>query len=67
MATLLSTHALQDDLAFVDEQLRRHADPFDTVMHMWQQRHDQLKRELTQLESSKTTPRLIQTQKDNPS
>ena len=31
MATLLSTRALQDDLAFVDEQLRRHSDPFDTV------------------------------------
>ena len=52
MPTFLSTRALQDDLAFVDEQLRRHSDPFDTVRYMWQQRHDQLKRELAQLESS---------------
>jgi hypothetical protein len=55
MPTFLSTRALQDDLAFVDEQLRRHSDPFDTVRYMWQQRHDQLKRELEQLESSLVT------------
>jgi hypothetical protein len=55
MPTLLSTRALQDDLAFVSEQLRRHSDPFDTVRYMWQQRHDQLKRELDQLESSFVT------------
>lgn len=52
MPTLLSTSTLKDDLAFVDEQLRRHSDPFDTVRYMWQQRHDQLRRELDQLESS---------------
>lgn len=55
MATLLSTRALQDDLAFVDEQLRRHSDPFDTVRYMWQQRHDQLQRELAELEGSFVT------------
>ncbi|HXL12336.1 MAG TPA: hypothetical protein VN941_00015 [Bradyrhizobium sp.] len=52
MPTLLSVRALQDDLAFVDEQLRRHTDPYDTVRFMWQQRHDQLQRELSELESS---------------
>jgi hypothetical protein len=55
MPTLLSTRALQDDLAFVDEQLRRHSDPYDTVRFMWQQRHDQLQRELEELESSFVT------------
>jgi hypothetical protein len=52
MATLLSTQALQDDLAFVDEQLRRHTDPYDTLRLMWQQRHDQLLRELAEIEGS---------------
>jgi hypothetical protein len=55
MPTLLSTRALQDDLAFVNEQLRRHSDPYDTVRFMWQQRHDQLKRELEELQSSFVT------------
>jgi hypothetical protein len=52
MPTLLSTNALKDDLAFVDEQLRRHSDPYDTVRYMWQQRHDQLQREINELEGS---------------
>ncbi len=52
MPTLLTSRALQDDLAFVDEQLRQHSDPFDTVRYMWQQRHDELQRELSQIERS---------------
>jgi hypothetical protein len=55
MPTMLSTGALQDDLAFVDEQLRRHSDPYDTIRLMWQQRHEQLLRELSELQSSYTT------------
>jgi hypothetical protein len=55
MATLLSTRVLKDDLAFVDEQLRRHTDPYDTIRFMWQQRHDQLQRQIEELESSFTT------------
>jgi hypothetical protein len=55
MPTMLSTRALQDDLAFVDEQLRRHSDPYDTLRLMWQQRHDQLQRELSELQASYTT------------
>lgn len=50
MPTMLSTRALRDDLAFVDEQLRRHGDPYDTIRLMWQQRHDQLVRELNELQ-----------------
>src|SRR5450756_1060078 len=55
MPTMLSTRALKDDLAFVDEQLRRHSDPYDTIRLMWQQRHEQLQRELSELQSSYTT------------
>jgi hypothetical protein len=55
MPTMLSTRALQDDLAFVDEQLRRHNDPYDTIRLMWQQRHEQLLRELSELQGSYTT------------
>ena len=55
MPTLLSTRALQDDLAFVDDQLRQHSDPYDTVRLMWQQRHEQLQRELSELESAYIT------------
>src|ERR1700755_3084900 len=50
MPTLLSRQSLQDDLAYVDEQLRRHTDPYDTLRLMWQQRHDQLQRELSEAE-----------------
>ena len=55
MPTLLSTRALQDDIAFVDEQLRKHSDPYDTVRFMWQQRHDELQRQLDDLESTFAT------------
>lgn len=55
MPILLSTRALQDDLAFVDDQLRQHSDPYDTVRLMWQQRHEQLQRELSELESAYIT------------
>jgi hypothetical protein len=55
MPTLLSTRALQDDLAYVDEQLRRHTDPYDTIRLMWQQRRDQLQRELSELDASLVT------------
>jgi hypothetical protein len=37
MPTLLSRQSLRDDLAYVDEQLRRHTDPYDTLRLMWQQ------------------------------
>jgi hypothetical protein len=50
MPTLLSRQSLRDDLAYVDEQLRRHTDPYDTLRLMWQQRHDQLQRELGEAE-----------------
>lgn len=55
MPTLLSTQSLRDDLAFVDEQLRRHPDPYDTLRLMWQQRHDQLLRELAELDQAFAT------------
>lgn len=55
MPTLLSSQSLRDDLAFVDEQLRKHTDPYDTVRYMWQQRHDELERQLTELASSVVT------------
>ena len=55
MPTLLSSQALQDDLAFVDEQLRQHSDPYDTIRYMWQQRHDELKRQLSELAGSFVT------------
>jgi hypothetical protein len=46
MATLLKGKALKDDLAFVEEQLRKFPDPHDTVRFMWQQRRDDLKRQI---------------------
>jgi hypothetical protein len=52
MPTLLSRQALRDDLAYVDEQLRQHTDPYDTLRLMWQQRHDQLLREIRDVEGS---------------
>ena len=55
MPTLLSSQALQDDLAFVDEQLRQHSDPYDTIRYMWQQRHDELHRQLGELAGSFVT------------
>jgi hypothetical protein len=54
MPTRLSSQSLKDDLAFVDEQLRRHGDPYDTIRHMWQQRHDQLQQEIDDLETDFT-------------
>jgi hypothetical protein len=55
MPTLLSSRALEDDIAFVDEQLRRHSDPYDTVRLMWQQRREQLQHELDELGASHIT------------
>jgi hypothetical protein len=55
MPTLLSSQALQDDLAFVDAQLRQHSDPYDTIRYMWQQRHDELHRQLNELAGSFVT------------
>jgi hypothetical protein len=52
MPTLLSRQSLQDDLAYVAEQLRRLTDPYDTIRLMWQQRHDQLERELGEVDGS---------------
>jgi len=49
MATLLTGKSLKDDLAFVEEQLRRFPDPHDTVRFMWQQRKNDLQRQINEL------------------
>ncbi len=50
MATLLTGKELRDDLAFVDEQLRKFSDPFDTARFMWQQRRKALQHQLAELD-----------------
>jgi hypothetical protein len=41
---------LQDDLAFVEERLREHTDPYDTVRFMWEQRRKALLEEIANLQ-----------------
>ena len=55
MATLLRKSELKDDLAFVEEQLRKFPDPYDTVRFMWQQRRDDLQRRIASEEASLNT------------
>lgn len=55
MPTLLSSQELQDDLAFVSEQLRQHSDPYDTVRYMWLQRYEEIERQLKELAGSLVT------------
>lgn len=54
MVTLLKSRDVNQDLAFVEEQLRAHADPYDTVRLMWEQRRAALLEELASLASSET-------------
>jgi hypothetical protein len=46
MATLLTKKGLKDDLAFVEEQLRKFPDPYDTVGFMWKKRKEELERQI---------------------
>ncbi|MGY3609106.1 MULTISPECIES: hypothetical protein [unclassified Bradyrhizobium] len=52
MATLLRGKGLKDDLAFVEEQLRKFTDPYDTVGFMWRQRKKDLERQIASEESA---------------
>ena len=52
MATLLRGKGLKDDLAFVEEQLRKFPDPFDTVGFMWKQRKKDLERQIAAEEAT---------------
>ncbi len=54
MPTLLSSRALQDDLAFVEEQLRHHTDPYDTQHVMWEQRRRDIQDQLGLLDKMHT-------------
>jgi hypothetical protein len=55
MATLLTRKNLQDDLAFVDDQLRQIQDPYDTARHMWQQRRAAIQHQIDELETEHTS------------
>jgi hypothetical protein len=50
MAASLAVEALQSDLAFVERELAKHPDPYDTVRFMWQQRKEALEQELAEIE-----------------
>jgi hypothetical protein len=52
MATLLRGKGLRDDLAFVEEQLRKFSDPHDTVAFMWKQRKKDLERQIAAEENT---------------
>ena len=50
MSPPLSIRALQGDLEYVKRQLAEHTDPYDTVRLMWEQRKDQLEKEIVDAE-----------------
>jgi hypothetical protein len=51
MPTLMTSRMLHDDLAFVEEQLRKYSDPYDTVRLMWERRRNALQQEIESLEA----------------
>jgi hypothetical protein len=55
MPALMSSRILHEDLAFVEERLREHSDPHDTIGLMWQQRRDALLQELELLKGRHDT------------
>jgi hypothetical protein len=55
MPTLMTSRMLQDDLAFVEERLREHSEPYDTVRFMWEQRRNALLEELEILQTRHDT------------
>jgi hypothetical protein len=55
MPALMTSQMLQDDLAFVEERLREHQEPYDTVRFMWEQRRAALLEEIKDLQSRHDT------------
>jgi hypothetical protein len=55
MPKLMTSRMLHDDLAFVEERLREHSEPYDTVRLMWEQRRDALLEELEILQARHNT------------
>lgn len=55
MTAPLARQALENDLGFVGRQLELHPDPLDTVRLMWQQRRDDLVRQLASIEREQTS------------
>src|SRR5580700_10794684 len=55
MPKLMTSRMLHDDLAFVEERLREHSDPYDTVRLMWEQRRSALLEELETLQTQHNT------------
>jgi hypothetical protein len=55
MPVLMTSRMLQDDLSFVEERLREHAEPYDTVRFMWEQRRNALLEEIANLQGQHET------------
>ena len=55
MPALMTSQMLQDDLAFVEERLREHTEPHDTIRFMWEQRRNALLEEIENLAGRRDT------------
>src|ERR1700694_1182417 len=52
MPTPLTLETLRNDLAYVEEQLKHHGDPQDTVRLMWENRREALRDEIARIEET---------------